>query len=175
LAKALASRRVAVFDRQRHDRQRTETLAVVVFSGRAARRTSLRDNDQMPLDLSPVEHAYLDSQRLGRLATVAPDGQPQNNPVGFFLDDDLGVIDIGGAAMGTTKKFRNVQGNPLVSLVVDDLASIRPWRVRGVEIRGWAETVDGWKGPYAGYSQQAIRIHPHRVISWGLGEDEPTE
>ena len=93
----------------------------------------------MPLDLSPVERAYLDNQRLGRLATVAPDGQPQNNPVGFFLDDDLGVIDIGGAAMGTTKKFRNVQGNPLVSLVVDDLASIRPWRVRGVEIRGRAE------------------------------------
>ena len=133
------------------------------FSGRAARRTSLRDNDQMPLDLGPIERAYLDSQRLGRLATVAPDGQPQNNPVGFFLDDDLGVIDIGGAAMGTTKKFRNVQGNPLVSLVVDDLASIRPWRVRGVEIRGRAETVDGWKGPYAGYSRQAIRIHPLRV------------
>ena len=129
----------------------------------------------MPLDLSPVERAYLDSQRLGRLATVAPDGQPQNNPVGFFLDDDLGVIDIGGAAMGTTKKFRNVQDNPLVSLVVDDLASVRPWRVRGVEIRGRAETVDGWQGPYAGYSRQAIRIHPLRVISWGLEEFEPSE
>jgi pyridoxamine 5'-phosphate oxidase family protein len=124
----------------------------------------------MTLDLSPAERDYLTSQRLGRLATVDAGGQPQNNPVGFFLNDDLGVIDVGGQAMGTTKKFRNVQNNPLVSLVVDDLASVQPWRVRGVELRGRAEAITDWEPPNLHYSREAIRIHPTRVISWGLGE-----
>lgn len=122
----------------------------------------------MALGLSPAERDYLSSQRLGRLATVDGNGQPQNNPVGFFVDDDLGVIDIGGRAMGRTKKFRNVQNSPRVSLVVDDLASVQPWHVRGVEIRGRAEALTDWQAPHAGYSREAIRIHPERVISWGL-------
>ena len=124
----------------------------------------------MALDISEAERVYLGSQRLGRLATVAAEGQPQNNPVGFFLNDELGVIDIGGLAMGTTKKFRNVRAHPLVSLVVDDLASVRPWRVRGVEIRGRAEAITDWSPPNPHYSREAIRIHPERVISWGLDE-----
>lgn len=125
----------------------------------------------MALELSAAERDYLTSQRLGRLATVDARGQPQNNPVGFFLNDELGVIDIGGRAMGQTKKFRNVRSNPLVSLVVDDLASVRPWHVRGVEIRGHAEALTDWQPPFPYYSREAIRIHPARIISWGLGED----
>ncbi|MGZ4589784.1 MAG: PPOX class F420-dependent oxidoreductase [Actinomycetes bacterium] len=125
----------------------------------------------MALGLSPAERAYLASQRLGRLATVDPHGQPQNNPVGFFVEDELGVIDIGGRAMGRTKKFRNVQSQPLVSLVVDDLASVRPWRVRGVEIRGRAEALNDWQPPFPYYSREAIRIHPSKIISWGLDSD----
>lgn len=35
-------------------------------------------------EFSEAERAYLKSQRLGRLATVDPQGQPQANPVGFF-------------------------------------------------------------------------------------------
>ena len=34
------------------------------------------------------ELAYLSTQRLGRLATIAPDGFPQNNPVGFLPSDE---------------------------------------------------------------------------------------
>lgn len=130
-----------------------------------------------------AELDYLRTQRLGRLATVDAHGAPQVNPVGFFLRED-GTVDIGGRAMGDTRKWRNVHGNPHVALVVDDLASVRPWRVRGVEIRGEAEplTVSGELLP--GFSREVIRIHPRRVISWGLdpqvtavradaGEDRP--
>ena len=124
----------------------------------------------MAARLSQAERDYLRTQRLGRLATVAENGQPQNNPVGFFVDDERGVIDIGGRAMGKTMKFRNAQANPLVSLVVDDLASVKPWHVRGVEIRGRAEIVTDWRAPFPGYSAEAIRIHPEHIISWGLGE-----
>ena len=123
------------------------------------------------LDLTPAERDYLASQRLGRLATVDADGHPQNNPVGYFLADDNGTVDVGGRALGTTRKWRNAQRNPHVSLVVDDIASTRPWRVRGVEIRGIAELTSDWERPYPYFSRDAIRIRPTRIISWGLDPD----
>ena len=117
--------------------------------------------------LSAEVIAYLRSQRLGRLATVDPEGAPQNNPVGFRSNPAAGTIDIGGRAMGATRKFRNLAGNPRVAFVVDDLASVQPWHVRCVEIRGHAEALrDQDFG--AGYSGEIIRIHPDKVISFGL-------
>lgn len=47
-----------------------------------------------------AELDYLASQRLGRLATVGPDGAPQNNPVGFSVNAEDGTIDIGGRQLG---------------------------------------------------------------------------
>lgn len=117
--------------------------------------------------LTGAELAYLREQRLGRLATVDGEGRPQNNPVGFFVRDDGGV-DIGGWAMGTSRKWRNVAGNPHVSLVVDDIASVTPWKVRGVEIRGIAEQVEGPHEYGAYLSEQLIRIRPYKIFGWGL-------
>jgi pyridoxamine 5'-phosphate oxidase family protein len=117
--------------------------------------------------LSTSELAYLRTQRLGRLATVDAKGRPQVNPVGYFVRED-GTIDIGGRAMGGTRKWRNVGANPFVSLVVDDLASVNPWAVRGVEIRGEAEQVVGPHGLGGYLSEELIRIRPYRIISWGL-------
>lgn len=116
-----------------------------------------------------VELGYLRTQRLARMATVDPTGQPQANPVGFFPQDD-GTVLVGGLAMGRSKKWRNLRANPKVALVVDDLASVRPWRVRGVEIRGVAELLVGPHelGPH--FSEEVIRIHPRRIHSWGLAE-----
>ncbi|MFE2147437.1 PPOX class F420-dependent oxidoreductase [Streptomyces sp. NPDC059456] len=116
---------------------------------------------------SEAESAYLGSQRLGRLATVDAAGQPQANPVGFFPQED-GTVLVGGLAMGTTKKWRNLQGNPLLSLVVDDLVSTRPWKVRGIEIRGRATLEVGPHALGPHFSPEVIRIHPERVFAWGL-------
>ncbi|MDX6355418.1 MAG: pyridoxamine 5-phosphate oxidase family protein [Streptomyces sp.] len=88
------------------------------------------------------------------------------SPVGYFLRDD-GALDIGGWTMGRTKKWRNVAANPHVSLVVDDIASVDPWKVRGVEIRGVAEQVVG-PHSYPGVADELIRIRPYRIISWGV-------
>ncbi|MEV8546642.1 PPOX class F420-dependent oxidoreductase [Streptomyces sp. NPDC051572] len=122
-------------------------------------------------EFTEAERAYLTSQRLGRLATVDPQGQPQANPVGFFPQAD-GTILVGGYAMGTTKKWRNLGKNPKVALVVDDIVSVRPWKVRGIDIRGEAELLVGPHelGPHM--SEEVIRIHPRRIHSWGL-ETEP--
>lgn len=122
--------------------------------------------------LSDSELAYLRTQRLGRLATVDAQGRPQANPVGFFLRDD-GTVDIGGRAMGGTKKWRNVAANRFVSLVVDDVASLDPWTVRGVEIRGEAEQVVGPHDLGAHLSEELIRIRPYRILSWGLDPAAP--
>jgi pyridoxamine 5'-phosphate oxidase family protein len=93
---------------------------------------------------------------------------PQNSPVGYHVDAESGTITIGGWKLGATRKFRNVAGHPHVSLVIDDLASTDPWRVRGIEVRGEAEALTDTDPPMAGMSREVIRIHPRRVISWGL-------
>ncbi len=118
-------------------------------------------------ELLPAELSYLRGQRLGRLATVDGRGRPQVNPVGFFLNPD-GTVDIGGYAMGSTRKWRNIAANAHVSLVVDDIESVRPWKVRGVEIRGTAEQVVGPHGHGEILSGELIRIRPYKIISWGL-------
>ncbi|WDO05439.1 PPOX class F420-dependent oxidoreductase [Streptomyces murinus] len=121
---------------------------------------------------SAAELSYLRSQRLGRMATVDPHGQPQANPVGYRLQDD-GTILVGGYAMGTTKKWRNLRENPRIALVVDDIVSVEPWRVRGVDIRGEAELLVGPHELGPQLSEEVIRIHPERVFSWGLEEPAP--
>ena len=88
------------------------------------------------LTLTPQELDYLRSQRLGRLATVDGRGAPQNNPVGFFIDEVTGQVLIGGFNLAQSRKFRNLGANPNVAFVVDDLASVDPWTPRGVEMRG---------------------------------------
>ncbi|WP_063060691.1 PPOX class F420-dependent oxidoreductase [Nocardia sienata] len=111
---------------------------------------------------------YLAGQRLGRLATVAPDGAPQNNPVGFRYNPELGTIDIAGWNMGRSRKFRNLAGNNRVAFVVDDIASVQPWRVRCLEIRGTAEALTDTVTYIGPEESELIRIHPERVIAFGL-------
>ncbi|MEV4315194.1 PPOX class F420-dependent oxidoreductase [Actinocrispum sp. NPDC049592] len=111
--------------------------------------------------LSDVEIGYLAGQRLGRLATVQPNGTLQASPVGFRYNADLGTVDIRGYNMAASRKYRNVAANGRAAFVVDDIASVQPWRVRCVEIRGTAEAIDDPAGAI-------IRIHPDRVISFGL-------
>jgi pyridoxamine 5'-phosphate oxidase family protein len=123
--------------------------------------------------LTEPELAYLRGQRLGRLATVAPGGAPQNSPVGFHVNAELGSLDIYGLDMGATRKFRNVKVNPDVALVVDDVVSVDPWVVRGVEIRGTAEAIEDEDPPMPPMSRQVIRITPRRVISWGIDKGHP--
>jgi len=77
--------------------------------------------------LIDTERAYLQSQPLGRLATVDASGAPQINPIGVFLDEETDDIVVGGHAMGATRKFRNVQANAQVALVIDDLVSTSTW------------------------------------------------
>jgi pyridoxamine 5'-phosphate oxidase family protein len=117
------------------------------------------------MSFSDQEVAYLGSQRLARLATVDPDGQPDVVPVGFEFDGTH--LYVGGLDPARTRKFRNVQaGNTKVALVVDDLPSVRPWSPRYLRIYGTAELVERrgqfGPGPY-------MRITP--TVSWSFNLD----
>jgi pyridoxamine 5'-phosphate oxidase family protein len=102
----------------------------------------------------------LGAPRLGRVATVGGDGTPHVVPVGWSYNPDHDTIDVGGHELERTKKYRDVARAGRAAIVVDDLASTSPWRPRGVEVRGRAEALDG--------PRPLIRIHPDRIVSWGL-------
>ncbi len=117
---------------------------------------------------TPAEIAYLQSQRLGRLATVGPNGQPHVVPVGFRYNPDQDTIDVGGHDFAKRKKFRDVLHNPRVAIVIDDVPSVNPWTVRGIEVRGEAEVLTGGKEIMRGFDSEMFRIKPKRIVSWGI-------
>src|ERR1035438_672812 len=87
------------------------------------------------------EITYLQSQRLCRIATASPDGQPDVVPVGYEFDGTR--LYVGGMDPAKTRKFRNVAaGNLRVALVVDDLISADPWTPRYIRIYGTSEFVN---------------------------------
>ena len=115
------------------------------------------------------EIEYLNSQILGRLATVGPDGQPHAVPVSFRYNAQLDTIDIGGHVFSRHKKYRDVQRNPKVAFLVDDLASVDPWQPKGIEIRGEAEILaSGGEALGPGFAPEMFRIRPRRIVSWGI-------
>ena len=113
---------------------------------------------------SDMETAYLKSQPLARIATASKEGlQPDVAPVGFDFDGTYFYVS--GFDLAKTLKYKNVQSNPKVSLVVDDLVSVEPWTPRGIKIHGAADltTHEGYVGPGT-----YIRIEPTRKWSWGI-------
>jgi pyridoxamine 5'-phosphate oxidase family protein len=115
---------------------------------------------------SEQELTFLRAQPLARIATVDNDGQPTVDVVGFQFDGARFYI--GGHQLQSTRKYKNiVAGHRMVSLIIDDLKSFRPWQPRGVRIHGIAEVVQrqGHLGPGS-----YLAITP--VVSWSWGIEE---
>jgi pyridoxamine 5'-phosphate oxidase family protein len=115
---------------------------------------------------SDKELAYLAKGLLGRLATIDEEGVPHVVPLGWTYNAALDTIDIGGRDFAQTRKFRNIQHNPNVALVVDDV--LPPWRPRCVLIRGRAEALEEAVGAEGEALGPIVRITPTQVISWGM-------
>jgi pyridoxamine 5'-phosphate oxidase family protein len=105
-------------------------------------------------------------ERLGRIATLGKDGTLHVVPVGWRFNAELDSIDVGGMDLAHTKKFRDARRTGRASIVIDDLVSVDPWSPRGIEVRGGAEVVET--------PRPLIRVHPERVISWGLKSEDFT-
>ena len=109
-----------------------------------------------------AEKAYLQGQRLARIATVSSDLQPDVAPVGFKFED--GRFYVGGFDRHRTRKYKNVVQNARISLVVDDLVAVEPWTPRGIRIYGQADIVPS---PEEG---DLIRITVDVKWSWGINQ-----
>jgi pyridoxamine 5'-phosphate oxidase family protein len=99
-------------------------------------------------------------RQLGRVATVGTDGTPHVVPVGWIYNAARDTIDISGIDLERSKKFRDVARTGRAAIVIDDLESVDPWRPRGIEVRGRGEAIP--------LPTPLIRIHPERIVSWGL-------
>jgi PPOX class probable F420-dependent enzyme len=83
----------------------------------------------------PASHAdLLERPALAHVATIGPDGEPQNNPVWFDWDGEH----IRFSQTTGRQKYRNVQQEPRVALSIVDPDN--PYRY--LEIRGTVERID---------------------------------
>jgi pyridoxamine 5'-phosphate oxidase family protein len=123
---------------------------------------------------SSAEISYLQSQRLARIATAGHGCQPHVVPVSFRYNPETDTIDVGGHGFAERKKYRDVQINPRVAIVIDDLATVDPWRPRMIEVRGEVEMLPtGGETVGPGFDPPMFRIRPRRIISIGIEGDGP--
>ena len=116
------------------------------------------------------EIAYLEEQRLGRLATVDAQGNPHVVPVAFRCNAEHDAVDIGGHNFAGSKKFRDAGETGKAAFVVDDV--LPPWRPRGIEVRGKAKVYsEGGKEIMKDFAEELIRIFPRRIVGWGIDSD----
>jgi PPOX class probable F420-dependent enzyme len=132
------------------------------------------------------QRAFLNDQRVARLATADAAGQPYVVPVCFALEEGNVYITVDEKPKTTSarplKRLRNILENPAVALVVDRYDE--DWnRLGWVMVRGPAEVLDS--GPEHDTVQKALKdrypqlrqmdlaplpviaIRIARVTSWG--------
>lgn len=119
---------------------------------------------------TPQEIEYLQSQRLGRLATVNEKGDLHVVPVGFRYNPEHETIDIGGHNIVPTKKYRDALSHGRVAFVVDDV--LPPWKPRMVEIRGTVRAFpEGGKEINPNFRPDILRVTPTYIVSIGVNDD----
>lgn len=116
-----------------------------------------------------AEIDYLQSQRLGRLATISKGGDLHVVPVGFRYNPNTDTIDIGGHNVAASKKYRDALRHGRVAFVVDDVQP--PWRPRFVEVRGTvqAESTGGTE-IVPNFAPEMLRITPTYIVSFGVND-----
>jgi pyridoxamine 5'-phosphate oxidase family protein len=119
---------------------------------------------------TPQEVEYLQSQRLGRLATVNEKGDLHVVPVGFRYNPEHETIDIGGHNIVPTKKYREALRHGRVAFVVDDV--LPPWKPRMVEVRGSVQGLpEGGKEINSNFRPDILRLTPTYIVSIGVNDD----
>jgi uncharacterized protein YhbP (UPF0306 family) len=101
--------------------------------------------------------AYIHSQRLGVLGTLAPSGAPQAALVGYAITPDLEIL---FDTLQTTRKYRNMAANPRVSFTVGNTAGHGDERT--VQYEGIAEELK---------DESLQRLRPVYFAAWPDGVD----
>jgi PPOX class F420-dependent enzyme/OxyR family protein len=105
------------------------------------------------------EVAFIVQSRLARVATASRDGRPHVVPVVFEFDG--AAFYFTGWNLEKTLKFKNLEENRNVAMVIDEMVTVSPWRPRGVEVRGVAEL--GSEGGRA-----YVKVIPKVKRCWGF-------
>src|SRR5690242_10261948 len=118
---------------------------------------------------TPDEIEYLQSQRLGRMATVNQKGDLHVVPVGFRYNPETDSIDIGGHNFASSKKYRDAVSHGRIAFVVDDV--LPPWRPRFVEVRGTVQPfAHGGKTINEQFAPDMLRLTPTYIVSFGVND-----
>jgi pyridoxamine 5'-phosphate oxidase family protein len=116
---------------------------------------------------TPAEIEYLQSQRLGRLATVNERGDLHVVPVGFRYNPDEDTIDLGGHDIVPTRKYREAVRHGRVAFVIDDV--VPGQGPRFVEVRGTVRAVpEGGKAISPNFAPAILRLTPTYIVSLGI-------
>jgi pyridoxamine 5'-phosphate oxidase family protein len=116
---------------------------------------------------TPAEIEYLQSQRLGRLATVNERGDLHVVPVGFRYNPDEDTIDLGGHDIVPTRKYREAVRHGRVAFVIDDV--VPGQGPRFVEVRGTVRAVpEGGKAISPNLAPAILRLTPTYIVSLGI-------
>lgn len=126
---------------------------MTISSGAAADATAARAST---LSFDEPVRALLDGRNFASVATLGPDGAPQNSVVWIKREGDTVLF----SSVDGRQKVRNLRRDPRISLSVYDLAN--PYT--SVEIRGTAEVVP----------DEGKRL-PHELSHKYLGIDPPAE
>ncbi|MFH8770682.1 PPOX class F420-dependent oxidoreductase [Streptomyces sp. NPDC017958] len=109
-----------------------------------------------PVSFDDSVRALLDGKNFAGVATLGPDGAPQNSVVWIKREGDTVLF----SSTGGRQKVRNLRRDPRISLTVFDLAN--PYH--SAEIRGVAEILP-----------DEDRRLPHELSHKYLGIDPPAE
>jgi len=119
---------------------------------------------------TPEEIAYLQTQRLGRMATVNEKGDLHVVPVGYRHNPETGTIDIGGHNFASSKKYREAVRHGRIAFVVDDV--LPPWKPRFVEVRGTVQAFsEGGHTINAQFASDLLRLTPTYIVSFGINNN----
>ncbi len=139
-----------------------------------------------PESLSPEVRAFIERQRVGRLATVDASGAPHVVPICYALLDDgclYMAVDEKPKRTDRLQRVRNIEGDARFALVIDHYDD--DWsRLAWVMVRGRGATVppgsrhdaaiEALRTRYEQYramdlaARPVLRLVPERVNSWGL-------
>jgi len=115
---------------------------------------------------------YMNENTLCRMATIGRSGEAHIVPVTYVYNAAEDAIDIGGIDFANTKKWRDVQHNHNLTILVDDAS---PAGAHAIEVRGHAELHR--KGGsrinprIQGFVEEFVRLRPRYVVSWGIEAD----
>ena len=115
-----------------------------------------------------AEIAYLQGQRLGRLATVNAAGEPHVVPVGFRYNADSTRLTSAATASGAARSSatRSATGEWPLSWTMCRRSTLPGARCRGSWARGGAG--GGRQGDHAQLRRRTYRITPAHIVAGGL-------